>query len=393
VQLIEAATDKNLWAESYTRNVANIVNLQNEVALAIAHAVELTLTPKEKARLSSTRLVNPEAYEFYLRGKFAWRMGREATGTSIEMLEQSISLDDTFAEAWAELSNAYSNKAFFLEGGARQWEIKAEQALDKALQLDPELPAALMARARLLWRPTSGFQHEEAIGEIHRALAVAPNLDDAHFMLGTVYFHIGLIEEALRQLERADELNPGNRTFKFMIAWVVLLQGRYNDAYTMAEPNLGGMLRAVVEYLIASALFYAGRTNEARVRIESAKAQFKDEGGILASMQAFFFALDGDGARAEEKINEAIKLGQGFGHFHHTTHVFASAYALLGEPDLAMKWLIYTAENGYPNLPWFERDPTFENLRKDPRFIEFLDKLRPRFERFKVLAQTDMPSK
>jgi hypothetical protein len=101
-----------------------------------------------------------------------------------------------------------------------------------------------------------------------------------------------------------------------------------------------------------------------------------------------FLAADGDKARAKEKINEAIRIGQGYGHFHHTTHAITSAYALMDEPDLAMQWLNYTAENGYPDLTWFERDPNLDKFRKDPRFIEFLDKLRPRFERLKALANT-----
>ena len=66
--------------------------------------------------------------------------------------------------------------------------------------------------------------------------------------------------------------------------------------------------------------------------------------------------------------------------------MIAAAYALMDEPDSALKWLAYTAENGYPNLTWFERDPYLEKLRNDPRFIEFLDKMKPRFERFKALA-------
>jgi TolB-like protein len=393
VQLIEAATDKNLWTESYTRNMANIVNLQNEVALAIANAIALKLTPGEKARLAGARIVNPQAYDYYLRGKSAYGPTKEATDAGIEMLERSVSLDDTFAEAYAELSNAYWSKAFFfLEGTARQWEMKAEEAVAKALQLDPDLPVAHVARARLLWRPSSGFQHEEAIAEVRHALAVAPNFWDAHFFLGAIYFHVGLIDEALQQFKRADELNPGSPNVKFQIALMALLQGHYDEASGMMEANKTGMVRAFVECNIASALLYAGRMNEARARIESAKAQFKDDGGILTSMQAFFLALDGNKTGAKEKIDEAIKIGEGYGHFHHTTHMIASAYALMDEPDLAMKWLNYTAENGYPNLTWFERDPNLDKLRKDPRFIEFLAKLRPRFERFKALAQTAIPA-
>jgi TolB-like protein/class 3 adenylate cyclase/Tfp pilus assembly protein PilF len=388
VQLIEAATDKNLWTNSYTHTVANIVNLQNEVALAIANAIALKLTPGEKARLTSVRVVNPQAYDYYLRGKFFFGSGKETTDASIEMLEKSVSLDGTFAEAWAELSLAYGSKAFFLEAGAKQWEVKAEEAVAKALQLNPELPAAHLAKARVLWRPSNGFQHEKAIAEIHHALATDPNFGDAHFTLGAIYFHVGLIEESLQQLNRADEVDPGNPRSKFEIAVNALYHGRYNDAYTMMEAYPTIMVRSIVEWRMASALIYAGRTNEARARIESAKAQFKDTGGIMTSMQALFLAADGDKTRAEEKISEAIKIGEGYGHFHHTTYVIASAYALMDEPDLAMKWLVYTAENGYPNLTWFERDPNLDKLRKDPRFIEFLDKLRPRFERLKVLAAT-----
>lgn len=388
VELIEASTDKNLWTNSYTRSVANIVNLQNEVALAIANAIALKLTPLEKARLTSARVVNPQAYDYYLRGKFFFGSGKETTDASIEMLEKSVSLDGTFADAWAELSLAYGSKAFFLEAGTKQWEVKAEEAVAKALQLDPELPAAHLAKARVLWRPSNGFQHEKAIAETRNALAVDPNFGEGHFYLGAIYFHVGLIEESLQQLNRADELDPGILMVKFEIAVNALYHGRYNDAYTMMEAYPTLMVRPIVEWGMASALFYAGRTNEARARIESAKAKFKDTGGILTSMQAFFLAVDGDKAWAQEKINEAIKIGEGFGHFHHTTYVIASAYALMDEPDLAMKWLNYTAENGYPNLTWFERDPNLDKLRKDPRFIQFLDRLRPQFERLKTLAQT-----
>jgi tetratricopeptide (TPR) repeat protein len=258
----------------------------------------------------------------------------------------------------------------------------------KALQLDPELPAAHLAKAHVLWRPSSGFQHEAAIAEVHRALAVNPNFGDAHYFLGVIYFHVGLIEEALEQLKRANELNPSNPTIKFGIGLLTLLRGRYEDAITMMEANPTWGVRSWAECCIANALFFAGRTDEARARIEDAKARYKDEGGILASMQAVFFAIAGDKTRAQEKIDEAVKIGEGYGHFHHTTHMIASAYALMDEPDSAMKWLNYTAENGYPNLTWFERDPNLDKLRKDPRFIEFLDKLRPRFERLKVLAAT-----
>ncbi|MEY2540229.1 MAG: hypothetical protein QOG67_3969 [Verrucomicrobiota bacterium] len=395
VQLIEAATDKNLWTESYTRSVANIVNLQNEVALAIANAIELKLTPGEKARLASGRVVNPQAYDCYLRAKGVNPESKEAVDSRIALFEKAVSLDDTFAEAYADLSGTYYAKGYFFDAANKQqWEIKAEKAVTKALQLNPELPAALLARAELLFSPSSGFQYGEMITEIRRALSVAPNFGDGHSFLGAIYFHVGLHEEALQEFKRADELTPGSEGIKFHLGLMALLQGRYNDAVPILEANLTGMPRNFTEYMLASALFYSGRTNEARARIDNARAQSSgDEGGILTAAQGLFLAVAGDKAHAQEKIDEAIKLGEGFGHFHHTSLVIASAYALMDEPEPAMKWLNYTAENGYPNLTWFERDPNLNKLRKDPRLIEFLDKLRPQFERFKALAATPSNSR
>jgi TolB-like protein/class 3 adenylate cyclase len=392
VQLIDAATDKHLWSESYTHTVSNIVQLQNEVALAIANAIALNLTPGEKAKLTSSRVVNPQAYDDYLRAKALSGADKEDLDARIDLLEKSVSLDDTFAEAYAELSDAYGTKGYFFDPGNKQWEIKSEEAVTKALQLNPELPAALLAQADLLWRPSNGFQHEEAIKEIRHALAVAPNFADAHEFLGGIYFHVGLIEDAVREYKRADEIAPGNAEVQFHLGLMAFFQNRYSEAATVMDKNLAGMPRPWVEYSIASALFYAGRVREARDRIDRAKAQFEDEGGIMASMQALLLAAAGDKTGAKEKISEAIRTGEGFGHFHHTTYAIASTYALMDEPEPAMIWLKYTAENGYPNLTWFERDPNLNNLRQNPQFIQFLEQLRPRFERLKALAGNATPA-
>jgi TolB-like protein/class 3 adenylate cyclase len=391
IELIDAASETVLLRREYPRKVANIVQLQNEVALAIANAIALKLTPGEKARLASGRLVIPQAYDDYLRAKGDFDESNEGVDSRIELLEKAVSLDKNFAEAFAELSGAYNEKGYFFDAANRQeWDRKAAEAVAKALRLNPDLAAAHLAQSQLLWKPSSGFQHEKAIAEIRRALSLAPNFGDAHSELGGIYFHVGLIQEAMQEFARADQITPGNPGIKFHFGLLALLEGRYADAIPILEANLNGMPRGFAEYNLASALFDSGRTDEARVRINKARAESNDEGGILTATQALFLAAAGDKPRAVEKINEAIKLGEGFGHFHHTTYVIASAYALMNEPEPAMKWLEYSAENGYPNLTLFERDPNLDNLRKDPRFIAFLQKLRPQFERLKALAQTDI---
>lgn len=387
-QLIEAKTENTLWGESYTYNLANIIQLQNEVSLAIANAIALKLTPAEEARLTADRVVNPQAYKYYLRGK-NWQLGDDNTDARIDLLEKAVFLDNNFAEAYAELSDAYSAKAYFFTSGAKEWEIKAEAALERALEIDPTLPDAILARARLLWRPTTGFQHEKTIAEVKRALALIPNSSEIIFFLASIYFHVGLLEEAETLFQRADVIDPDSPTIKFARGTLCLLRGDYSQATAIIEANLTGMVRSWVEYNLISAYYFAGRTEEARARLKMAKTQFKDTGGILAASQAFFLALDGDRARAQEKIEEALKIGQGFGHFHHTTLIVAHTYTAMDEFDLALKYLEYTAENGYPNLPWFERDPNLDKLRSYPPFVAFLDRLRPRLARLREIAASN----
>lgn len=390
VQLVEAGTDKTLWAESYTQNVANIVQLQDQVTVAIANAIALKLTPGEKTRFATARVVNPQAYDYYLRGIHETQTSLESCDISIGMLEKAISIDNNFAEAYAALASAYQSKHFFFDLN-KDLEVKAEKAAGKALQLNPELPAAILTQAGLLSTPSRGFPHEQMITEIRRALAVAPNFGDAHFVLGAVYFHVGLIDEAVVEFKRAEEISPGEGP-RFHLGLMELYQGHYSKALAALQTNFGGMVPSFAQYNISFALYYEGKTEAARDGIDKAKAKFADEGGQMAAVQAFLFATTGDKFHAHQKIEEAIKIGEGFGHFHHTTYAIALAYASMHENDQALKWLKYTAENGFPNLTWFERDPALDKLRKDPRFIEFLETLRPRFERLRGLAQTPIES-
>ncbi len=395
VELIDAATEKVLWRNSddHPRQVANIVQLQDEVALAIANAISIKLTPNEKARLASGRVVIAEAYDSYLRSKSLMSDADKPgnVDASIALLQKAVSLDPKFAEAYAALADSYHTKAYFFAAGDAELDRQAEKALARALELDPDLPAANLVRAGLFWRPSSGFPHEETILEIRRALAIAPNFGDAHFFLGVVYFHVGLIEESRQEFLRARQLLPDDPGPKAHLGLIALFQGRYAEAAAALQTNLPGIPRSFGEYNIACAFLYSGDAKAGRTRIENIKEKFEDEGGLVIATHALLLAVAGNKKAAHEKIEEALKTGQGFGHFHHTTYAVASAFAIMNEPDSAMKWLTYTAENGYPNLEWFQRDPNLDNLRKDPRFSELIQKMKPRFERLKALAAGSTP--
>ena len=203
-QLIQGSTDRHLWAETYDRDLRDVLALQGEVARAIASQIKTEVAPQEQVRLASHRPVNPEAYALYVRGKMFAAPDNKA---AIEMLERAVSIDPNFAPAYAALGRAYSDRLFYLEP-KDQWKEKAEAAVEKALSLDPNLAEAHVSRAPLLWTPANGWQHEKAIQECKRALALDASLDQAHVMLAEVFSHVGLLDEALQELQTATAINP-----------------------------------------------------------------------------------------------------------------------------------------------------------------------------------------
>ena len=143
---------------------------------------------------------------------------------------------------------------------------------------------------------------------------------------------------------------------------------------------------ALVTYHRTWALAFLNRRKEALAMTESYLASHpKDEGGLSTSTQALLAASDADARRAEEKIQRAIILGKGYGHFHHTAYNIATAYALLNRPREAVQWLEMSAADGLPCYPLFERDPNLNRIRGDAGFAAFLARQKAQWERFKRL--------
>ena len=233
VQVIHAATGRNVWANSYERDLRDVLALQREVTRDIVGEIRIKLTPQEQVRFETARPVNPEAYDHYLRGKFyLYRQNREDNEAAITALERAVATDPTFAAAHAELAQAYVWKLFFFTREERQWSQKAFMAAEKALSLDPNSAVAYLARGIALWTPANHFPHEKAIREFRRALSLNPNLDEARNQLARVYFHIGAFDEALQESQKAITTNPNNNLAQLRIAQILNFQLKYEQALT-----------------------------------------------------------------------------------------------------------------------------------------------------------------
>ena len=384
-QLVDAAADRQLWSGRFERDLADVLALESEVARAIAREVQAKATPQEQARLAKAGAVKPQAYDYYLRAKFhSTRVTRAENQTVIAMLEQAVSIDPSFAAAHASLARACMMRNFLLEPD-RKWEEKAFVAMEKALALDPELAEAYAARGQSYWTHANRFPHERAIREYRRALALNPNSDEAHQQLGLVYYHIGLLDKAFEEFQATVTISPGNDWARFRSGIVLILDGKRDQAFAIMRSIPKQFNPQTWGHHTAWLLLSQGNKQEALAALAEARKDYPaDEGAMLTGMEALVLAASGERLKAEDAIRRAAEKGKGFGHFHHASYQLGAASALLGNADEALRWLEFTAEDGFPCYPLFAQDPNLDPIRKDPRFVSFLARRKTQWEQYRA---------
>lgn len=386
VQLAQTGSDRNLWANTYERDLSDVLDLQKEVTQDIVREVRVKLSPDEQNIFDKRGPVSAEAMEEYLRGEFFLHsQDKENNEAAIRSLEQAVAIDNNFAPAWAALSQAYVWKLFLFRPDDSKLSEKAFIAAEKALRLDPDLAVAYLARGRLLWTPANHFPHDKAIHEFRRALNLNPNLDEARNQLALVYCHVGRFDDAIAESQKAIEINPTNTLAQFRIGQTFNFQGKYADALSILQAIPAEVNPALVGHQIAWSLFNLGKREEAAALIQKLlKDNPEDEGGLFTSIRAVLEASAGEVDLARRDIKAAIEKGRGFGHFHHTAYHIACAYALLKMPAEAVKWLEEASDDGFPCYPLFADDRNLDDLRGHDEFTVFMNRLKERWSQYQA---------
>src|SRR2546422_1252612 len=386
VQLIDATSGYQLWADRFEKPVENRFALEDRLARGIVAALGLSLTAAEQQRLRTPPTNNVDAYDLYLRGKIRIRHETRADDSvAIALLARAVALDPSFAAAHAQLARAYGLRVSQLAREDTAALQRAYVEVEKALQLNPDLAEAHWARAFLLWDVAPGFQHERAIQEDRRALALDPNLSEAHHHLAVIYLHIGLLDEAIAEFRNALTLNPFDVNAQRRIGIAQLHRGQYEDGLTVIRQAGPEANPALWSYQVAWALLYLGRDAEASAFMEAyLRAHPADSCGVVRSTRAILRAQAGDARGAAEDIRQAEASGKGFVPFHHAAYNIASVYAIFRQPAPALQWLRRTAEEGWPCYPYFASDPNLANIRDDPGFIAFMRELKSQWERYRA---------
>jgi TolB-like protein/tetratricopeptide (TPR) repeat protein len=382
VMELHASDTRPLWGETYDRSVSELFTLEREISSAVSRAVGIRLPETEEKGLTEPGKRNPEAVDLYLRGlSHVLRDSEQDIDQAITLLEQSAALDSTFVPTQAYLARAYGNKSSIYRPNDPQWEEKGFAAVQKALMLDADAPEAHYAQAIMLWRPSHGFPSREALSELRRALAVQPNFDEAWHQHGFILTHVGHLDAAFRDLEKALQVNSAHTLARFRIVPIKIYQQKFEEAMTALNRVPRETFPAQWVYQRAWALISLGRLEEAeRVVGEALQGNPIDQGGVLHAARAMLRARNGDRNGAEADIAEAIRAGRSFLHFHHTAYTIGAVYSALGDLDQAQEWIENAANDGFPNYTFFETDVHLARLRTVPRFRAFLAKLRQEWE-------------
>ncbi len=368
-ELIHAATDQNLWGESYERNLRDVLALEDDVARDIASGIKISLSPQQEARLSHPRPVNPQAYEIYLKGTYS--RSRAQYEKFAESMEQTIKLDPDYAPAYAQLASYHWIVAFWGTLPPREAVLRVKEFALKALEKDATLAEAHSALA--IVHVTYDWDWAEGEREFRRALELNPSDPDAHHFYGHYLMTMNRPEESVAQVKQALELEPLSPILTSCLAWHQVFGRQYDQA---REQGLKGVqltpdwewAHLVLGWAFEQKSMYQQATAEFEKAVTVAKF------GRTMSMAALGHAFAAAGKRREaQQILAELK--------ERSKHTYVPAYDMailcegLGDKIQTFEWLqkAYEERSGY--LVYVNLDPRLASLRSDPRFQDLVRRI------------------
>jgi serine/threonine-protein kinase len=372
-QLVDVDSGDLLWSDRIDADATDIINVQDTITQEICDGLRLELSSDEKDRLERGKTANAEAYEEYLRGRdclarFIYHtIARKDIDEAIEHFERAAYLDPSFALAHSGLGKAYANRVIKGTGEAGDYDA-AKEAFDKALALDADL---LEARRHMVLIHLSHGEKARARETAEQLVREAPNDPGVHFQRGVIARLDGEYEKALRCFDRMRRLSPAERVVaSYNRGRIFTYQGLYDEALRQLEDvTAADRDHPLIKTFRAQVLFYRGEHVKAAEMLEQVLEQQPQLDGIRPIYATFLSAL-GFSDEAREQLTEEVK--ETANTDHDVSYWLASAYAMEGVRDEALKWLRRAIELGNENKPWFERDPNWDSLREDPEYQEII---------------------
>jgi eukaryotic-like serine/threonine-protein kinase len=368
--LFQTNIENALWAEKFERDYTDVLALQSDVATAIARGIQVELSGTEQYELARSRSVIPEAYEAYLRGKYeAAKRTPEGFLAAIEFFQKATEKDETFALAWAGLSDAYLNLSNYQLQPARETIPKARQAVEKALQLDDRLAEAYTSLAAIRFYHLEDGDIE---GEFQKAISLNPGYSTALHWYALFMAAKGRREESVREIKLAREIDPKSLIINANVGWCYFLGGKYDQAIEAEKITL----RMDSSFAIAHG--YLGQMYLEKKQYEAA----------VNELQTFFSLAPGDAGREAElghayaiagKKEEAEQILREFESAPKNKYIsnydWAVLYSGFRDKEKTLNALEKAYEERNGRMPNVAVHPQFAFLRAEPRFQRLLSQM------------------
>ncbi|HYL84940.1 MAG TPA: winged helix-turn-helix domain-containing protein [Candidatus Angelobacter sp.] len=366
-QLVRGSPEEHLWAESYERNATDLLDLQNEVAAAIAARILGKISPEQRAQFAAAAPINPEAYAAVMRARFYIRNRRSAEGArkALEYSLQATQLDGHSAVAYSALADSYAGMSFLGADLPSVAMPKAEAAAERALTLDPELGSAHLASGSILLIYYWNWRGAER--EYKRALELNPSDSEAHGGYAEYLAAVGRLDEAVEEAKRARGLDP-----------LSLLSNRE----------------------VARILYYARRHEESLAELHQVGEMFPDS-GVIYNWVDWNYQVQGLREKAVEadleneqtngrstevlaELRQVYKNKGPQGYWKKAVELALQGRAPIDPYELALMYIqlgnkkeaLHCLEKAYQErivfMPWVKVDPMLDPLREEPQFKGFL---------------------
>ena len=368
VQLIRVSDETHLWAESYERNLHDLLALQAEVARAVASEIEIKLSVREQRRLDldRARSINSDAHELYLRGRYLWnKRTEEGMRKAIDCFEQALEHDPSNAAAHDGISDAYTMLACRGVIPASEAFHRAKRAARQALQIDPDLGEALASLAHVRLHDWDWIGLEE---DFQRALELNPGHSIAWYWYAEYLMAMGRPEEAIAMASHTHQLDPLNSLFSASLGMILYLARRYEDSIARLQKALEtDPSHFLLHFRLGLVYLQIGMPHAIDEMRKAVELSGRSTEALIGLAQAHGFA--GDHTAMKAIMNELM--------YHEPQRYFspfdmARAYGLLRDEAQTFFWLETAFGEHNPDLIELPTEPSFDVFRRDARFVQLL---------------------
>ena len=367
-QLINVSDGYHLWSKDYDGDVKDILNFQSNVAEQVVQALQVQLGTEAARALSKKPTENAEAYRLYLLGRYHFaKFTRAGWTNAIHYFEQALQIDPAYTLAYCGLADTYGWAGGQTLPGREAWAKEMEFAR-KALALDPNLAEAHLSMGTALYSVLGPYASKK---ELDRAVELNPNLALAYDQYGWTFAEMGRFDDAIAAEKKALELDPLNTFLNTDLAFFLYWARRYEEATTQIRKTLElDPNNAFAHSILGWCLIEKG--NKAEAKAEFQKATSLDDLPWYISSLGYACAANGDRAKAEQILQDLEELSK---QRYVSPANRAAVYLGLGEKEKALDWLEKAYEDRDPIFWWIDGDQLYDSLRNEPRFQALVEKI------------------